>query len=150
MMPGLERFTLTTYLANRPDWNKEITKVASLVHLESLRRPWSGLSRISLCKEGTKAIKSCMMIEAVMYGITPRAKIVIFANAPPENISTSWKRFWPPPVANLNRLIATSALTPGTGMYAPMRHTAKRSKVYVILILNSGMPKMRRIASIMP
>ena len=35
---------------------------------------------------GETAVISCMMIEAEMYGMIPRAKIVKRDSAPPENI----------------------------------------------------------------
>ena len=39
---------------------------------------------------------SWMMIEAVIYGITPSAKIAALPNAPPEKTSNSPRRLLPP------------------------------------------------------
>ena len=60
--------------------------VRKRVHWFILRRPLSP----SFCifwKYGTIVPMSWMMIEAVMYGMTPSAKIAALPNAPPEKTS---------------------------------------------------------------
>jgi hypothetical protein len=61
-----------------------------------------------------------MMIEAEMYGMMPRAKIVKRDNAPPENMLNMPRM---PPCWPWKRSASTFGSIPGTGMCAPIRNT---------------------------
>ncbi len=54
---------------------------------------------------------NCMMIDAVMYGMIPMAKIATLDRAPPAN---RLKKSKTPPVLNIAVMALT--LTPGTGI----------------------------------
>src|SRR2546425_7366324 len=92
-------------------------------------------------------VRSCRMIEAEMYGMIPRAKIVNRLRLPPENKSR--KPRIPPPCCRKN---ASSAwkLIPGTGIWPPTRYTASIRNVKTTRFLRSGMLKMFLIDSNMP
>jgi hypothetical protein len=59
-----------------------------------------------------------MMIEALMYGMMPRAKTVKRDSAPPLNMLN---RFRMPPLWLLKSCCSATGSMPGTGMCAPMR-----------------------------
>ncbi len=61
-----------------------------------------------------------MMIEAEMYGITPRAKIDNRSSAPPENMLNMSRIV--PCCASKKRASATGSM-PGAGMNVPTRYT---------------------------
>ena len=58
------------------------------------------------------------MMDAVMYGMMPRAKIVSFLTLPPANISKKPKM---EPAAELKNSVHRWVLIPGVGMTAPKR-----------------------------
>ena len=58
------------------------------------------------------------MIDAEMYGMMPRAKIVTFARLPPENMSTRPNQF---PRFCSKKSIRDWALMPGVGTWLPTR-----------------------------
>ncbi len=63
-------------------------------------------------------VSNWKMIDAVMYGMMPRAKTVNLRRLPPENMSTrpiAEPEFW------LKNCASMSALMPGVGMCAPRR-----------------------------
>src|SRR3984893_12189401 len=72
------------------------------------------------------------MMDAVMYGMMPRAKIVKRRRLPPLNRS---------------KIPSTRQLMPGVGMCAPMRYTASSARVNNTLFRKSGMRKRFRNAS---
>src|SRR5580698_10593083 len=84
------------------------------------------------------------MMDAVMYGMMPSAKIVMRRRLPPLNKSKiprnepapCWKSIW-----------TTRQLMPGVGICAPMRYTAKRASVKRTRFRKSGMRNMFRNAS---
>jgi hypothetical protein len=61
-----------------------------------------------------------MMIDAEMYGMMPRAKMVKRDSAPPENM-LNMPRI--PPCWPEKRSASTTGSIPGTGMCAPRRNT---------------------------
>ncbi len=85
------------------------------------------------------------MIDDEMYGMMPRAKIVIRPRAPPEN------RFRKPRIVPEACLVNSSIAfgsTPGTGMNAPKRYTASSRNVNRTRLRRSGIAKMLRRLSI--
>ena len=82
-------------------------------------RPYSP-SRCSAWSDGTTPVMSCMMIEALMYGFTPRATTEKFVSPPPENRSSRPKIWF---VSRNSRRLAE--LTPGTGTCASSRNTMR-------------------------
>ena len=65
----------------------------------------------SFSSEGTTGCSSCSMIEAVMYGMIPSAKIASWLSAPPEKRFRKLKI--PEPESAVLALTAAT-LTPGT------------------------------------
>ena len=61
-----------------------------------------------------------MMIDAEMYGMMPRAKMVKRRSAPPENMLNMPSM---PPWLSWKKPASTFGSMPGTGMCAPMRNT---------------------------
>src|SRR5579863_428791 len=84
------------------------------------------------------------MIEAVMYGMMPSAKIVRRRRLPPLNRSKI-PRNEPAPCWKIDS--RTCQLMPGVGMCAPMRYTARRASVKRTRFRKSGMRNMFRNAS---
>ncbi len=65
------------------DWTIEITTVPYRVHCVIFFLPRSP-SLDSFSRYGHTTVSSCRMIDAEMYGMIPRAKIVMRPSAPPE------------------------------------------------------------------
>ncbi len=63
-------------------------------------------------------VSSCMMIDAVMYGMMPSANTATRLSAPPEKRSRKPTTPAPPSLKNFCR---ASRSTPGTGTYDPNR-----------------------------
>src|SRR5207253_2942019 len=84
-------------------------------------------------------VSNCKMIDALIYGMMPSAKIVKRDNAPPEKISRKPRSA--PPSFKRN-LPSSSLLMPGVGMCAPMRYTANIPNVKRIRVRSSGIWKM--------
>src|SRR6202023_1137547 len=84
------------------------------------------------------------MMDALMYGMMPRAKIVKRRRLPPLNRS-KMPRTEPCPCwkSDSNTLV----LMPGVGMCAPMRYTASSARVNNTRFRKSGMRKRFRNAS---
>ena len=126
------------------DWMIEIATVPYRVHCVIFFLPRSP-SLESFSKYGHTTVRSCRMIDAEMYGMIPRAKIVMRPSAPPEN------RFRKPRIVPLawfvNSAIATGS-TPGVGMNAPRRYTASNKNVKMTRLRRSGIEKMFRRLSI--
>ena len=78
------------------------------------------------------------MIEALIYGWMPSAKIVIWLKAPPENKSMKPMTF--PPRSMSCRKNASNAWSsiPGSVMWAPRRYTIKNNAVKMMRCRNSG------------
>ena len=71
---------------------------------------------------GITTRSSCTMIEAVMYGITPREKMDSCSSAPPENMLTMPSTLAPWPEAAWSAHIMTLvASNPGVGTKTPSR-----------------------------
>src|SRR5271163_1860016 len=79
------------------------------------------------------------MIEAVMYGMMPSAKIVSLRKLPPLNRSKMPRT---EPADWLNICVSTSALMPGVGICAPMRYTPSSASVNRTRFRKSGMRNM--------
>ena len=60
-------------------------------------------------------------MDAVMYGITPSAKIDSCSMAPPENRFTRPMKFSELPLICVTQLLTTVSSTPGAGIYEPIR-----------------------------
>ena len=83
------------------------------------------------------------MIDAVMYGMIPSAKIVNRRKLPPLNKSISPSTDpWP----CWNNCCSNSVLMPGVGMCPPRRYTASKPSVNSTRFRRSGVLKMFRIA----
>ncbi len=77
------------------------------------------LFRSQASSEGTTTVSSCMMIEAVMYGMIPSANSAMRARLPPEKVLS---RLRIPPLEKFSWSCWTaSVLMPGAGMWAPSR-----------------------------
>src|ERR1700737_3827256 len=119
------------------------TIVRERVYCVILRRP----SSPSFCRRsryGKTTVINCRMIDEVMYGMMPSAKIVNFRKLPP------LKRSKMPsidPADWLNICSSTAALIPGVGMCAPMRYTARRASVNSTRFRKSSMRNMFFTAS---
>ena len=77
-----------------------------------------------------------MIIDALMYGMMPSAKIEKFSSAPPENMLNIPNRvpaFW------AKKLARASLLMPGVGIWTPILYTASMMMVKKILLRSSGM-----------
>ena len=85
---------------------------------------------------GITTVRSCMMIELVMYGMIPSENTANCVSAPPENRSMNCTTPWFP------RLLRSSARrfrsTSGTGMCEPSRKTAMMASVNRIFLRRSG------------
>ena len=79
------------------------------------------------------------MIDALMYGMIPRAKIVTLDKAPPENIS---KKPMSAPPFSIRNLLNSSPLIPGVGIWEPILYTARRARVNNTLVFSSGILKI--------
>src|SRR5579884_192474 len=104
-------------------WRAASGTVSQCVYWLILLRPDSP-SLVSSVSCGMIGTRSCMMIEAVMYGYTPIAAMEKVDIAPPLNRSsspTSWL-VW-------NRRVSASASAPGTGTWAMKRNTASKNAV---------------------
>ena len=77
-------------------------------------------------------VRSCKMIDAVIYGPIPNANSVKLLNAPPVNILYRESRLLLP---TISFIILVS--TPGTGIVAPILNTTIIIKVYNIFFLTS-------------
>src|ERR1700681_5122032 len=84
------------------------------------------------------------MMDAVMYGMMPSAKIVKRRRLPPLNRS-KMPRTEPCPCWKSDS--STLVLMPGVGMCAPMRYTASSARVNNTRFRKSGMRKRFRNAS---
>src|SRR5699024_2165503 len=73
-----------------------------------------------------------MMIEAVMYGIIPIAKIEKFCNAPPPNVFNKPNTF-----CSFIKSIALLSVK-GTGIKVPIRNTINIKRVKIIFCLISA------------
>src|SRR5690348_1807542 len=79
------------------------------------------------------------MIDAVMYGMIPRAKIVSLRKFPPLKRSKMPRT---EPCDCLKICSSTPALMPGVGICAPMRYTASKARVNRTRFRKSGMRNM--------
>ena len=80
-------------------------------------------------------VSSCKIIDAVIYGVMLRAKMVKLPKAPPENISNRPNR---PLSLAWNAAAKISRLIPGTGMHDPSRNTTNIISVYKSFLRISG------------
>ena len=103
------------------DWSIASGTARMRPYCANFLRPASPSSWLSALSEGDIIVRSCMMIEAVMYGPTPSMTIERFDRPPPEKMfrmPKNWllaRNCWSAP-----------ALTPGTGIVAISRKAAKR------------------------
>ena len=74
------------------------------------------------------------MMDAVMYGVILKAKIVKFENDPPEKRSNKSNN----PVSPVNNSASAALLMLGTGMFEPILNTRSIISVKSILLLISG------------
>jgi hypothetical protein len=78
------------------------------------------------------------MMEALIYGIMPRAKTESLSRAPPENMSKSPNKV---PRAEAKKVASASPSIPGVGTAQPIRYTSKSPKVHRTRLFNSGILK---------
>ena len=104
---------------NRTNWAKAWAMAMGTVPQWVIRfilmRPASP-SRDIFCSDGITGVSSCMMIDAVIYGNTPRATMLMRRKAPPENRSRNPNNW-----LLLNRFSRAPASRPGIGMWATKR-----------------------------
>jgi hypothetical protein len=100
-------------------WRRAIGTDRYRVYWLILFRPYSP-SRLSAWSDGTTPVMSCMMIEALMYGFTPRATIEKFESPPPEIRSSTPKIALP-----AKNVASWSRSTPGTKTWARNRKTIR-------------------------
>ena len=85
---------------------------------------------------GITTVNSCMMIELVIYGMMPSAKMANWVSAPPEN------RFKNPSTPLLSAddfsCFTASKSIPGTGICVPSRNRPITARVNKILFRSSG------------
>ena len=67
---------------------------------------------------GLTTCKSCMMMDAEMYGMTPSANTETLERPPPENISNRLKSV---PCILSKKEARADAFTPGIGTWTPIR-----------------------------
>src|SRR3989344_6994175 len=79
-------------------------------------------------RRGTITVRSCMMIEAVIYGPTPSMTMERFDNPPPENRFKRFKNSLPE-----KRLASLEVSIPGTGISAKRRVIARINNTKNIL-----------------
>ncbi len=103
-----------------------------------LFRPYSP-SRWSAWRAGITPVISCMMIEALMYGLTPSPTTEKRESPPPEKRSRSPKRA----LFSKNPLSATGS-APGTGTWARARKTIRIPRTKRIRRRMSGARKALR------
>src|SRR3989337_1956934 len=84
---------------------------------------------------GITTVSSCMMIERVMYGMSPSPNTAIRVSAPPENRSMKLRNPCWPCASSASCRIPMS--TTGTGTCEPNRYTAIMSSVNRILLRRS-------------
>src|SRR5713101_937909 len=125
------------------DWTMLKAMVRYRVYCVILRRP----SSPSFCKRsryGKTTVINCKMIDEVMYGMMPSAKIVRRRKLPPLKRS---KMPSTDPADWLKSCSSTAVLIPGVGMCAPMRYTARRASVNSTRFRKSSMRNMFFTAS---
>src|ERR1700732_1971472 len=125
------------------DWMMLSRIVKYRVYCVILRRP-SSPSFCSFSRYGNTTVINCRMIDAVIYGMMPSAKIVKRRRLPPLNRS-KMPRTEPCPCWKSDS--STLVLMPGVGMCAPMRYTASSARVNNTRFRKSGMRKRFRNAS---
>src|SRR5260370_25451043 len=117
--------------------------VRSRVYCVILRRP----SSPSFCRRsryGKTTVINCRMIDEVMYGMMPSAKIVSRRKLPPLKRS---KMPSTEPADWVKSCSSTAVLIPGVGMCAPMRYTASSAIVNSTRFRKSSMRNMFFTAS---
>src|SRR5271157_709919 len=107
------------------------------VYCVIFRRP-SSPSFCNLSRYGNTTVINCRMMDEVMYGMMPRAKIVSRRKLPPLNRS---KIPSTDPADCLKSSSSTLVLMPGVGMCAPMRYTASSPSVKNSRFRRSSMRK---------
>ena len=111
------------------------------VHWVILRWPTAPCSCHS-SSLGITTPRICMMIEAVMYGMIPRAKMAKLVMAPPENrVRKPSTPLW---LASLRSVLSAPVSMPGTGRCAPNRYSTIIRIVNNTLLRRSGTLKMLR------
>src|ERR1700687_2033364 len=119
------------------------TIVRYRVYCVILRRP----SSPSFCRRsryGKTTVINCRMIDEVMYGMMPSAKIVRRRKLPPLKRS---KMPSTDPADWVNICSSTAVLIPGVGMCAPMRYTSSSASVNSTRFRKSSMRNMFFTAS---
>ena len=86
-------------------------------------------------KAGMVADINCIIIEADMYGIIPRARILKRSSAPPENILNISIIV---PLCCSKKEARAAGFIPGTGIYVPILYTRIAPKTKNSLFLNSS------------
>src|SRR5208337_31003 len=124
-------------LAIVEDWMMLSKIVKYRVYWVIFRRP-SSPSFCNRSRYGNTTVINCRMMDEVMYGMMPRAKIVSRRKLPPLNRS---KIPSTDPADCLKRSSSTVVLMPGVGMCAPRRYTASSPSVKNSRFRRSSMRK---------
>ena len=111
-IPKPPAFELSSQIEIPNDCTSDSRTVPNRVYCVIFFRPASP-SLLSFSRYGQTTVRSCRMIDAVMYGMIPRAKIVSLEKFPPENMSTK-PRIEPPLRSNI--AFRALASTPGVGI----------------------------------
>src|SRR5579884_1858029 len=125
------------------DWITPRMMVRYRVHCVILRRP-SSPSFCSFSSVGTTTVINCRMIDAVMYGMMPSAKIVSRRMLPPANRSKKPKI---EPCCEEKKSAHRCRLMPGVGIWLPRRYTASSPSVNRSRLRRSGTRNMFANAS---
>ena len=99
------------------DWSTASGTVRRRTYWLNFFRPASPLSCINSLMRGAIIERSCMIIDAVMYGPIPSITIENRESPPPESALNTPKNWFP-----LRNWLIRSGSTPGTGIAASMRN----------------------------
>src|SRR5918997_5090391 len=116
------------------DWTNASPSVKKRVYCVIFCCPVSP-SLASSCSLGIATVINCITIEAVMYGMIPRAKTLRLLNAPPVNTPKRPVIAFPLVSRPLSR---ASRFTPGSGTQQPSRYRIRIAAVNMSLRLSSG------------
>src|SRR3989344_7569237 len=94
----------------------------------NLLRPASPSSWYIFFSEGTMMVRSCMMIELVMYGPTPSIIMERLESPPPEKIFNIQKNWLP-----ARNLLSSTASIPGIGIAERSRKTTSEKSTKMTL-----------------
>ncbi len=89
----------------------------------------------SFSRVGTTTVRSWRIIDALMYGMMPRAKTESLSSPPPANMSIKPRKL---PAWDAIKAAKALPFTPGVGIWTPMRYTASSAKGHEYPALQLG------------